>query len=71
METDTPECKGIVPNLIEGMEYQFRITAVNRAGPGEPSDPCRPIVAKPRFCKSINPALLYKMCSFFMILSDI
>lgn len=51
VETDTPECKGTVPNLIEGMDYQFRIIAVNRAGSGEPSEPCRPVTAKPRFCK--------------------
>lgn len=58
VETDTPECKGTVPNLIEGMEYQFRIIAVNRAGPGEASEPCRPVTAKPRFCKFVCLPLL-------------
>lgn len=48
-ETDTPECKGTVGNLIEGMDYQFRIVAVNRAGLGEPSEPSKTITAKARF----------------------
>lgn len=68
VETDTPECKGTVPNLIEGMDYQFRIIAVNRAGPGEPSEPCRPITAKPRFCESIFLSLLYQ--NIFYVFSD-
>lgn len=37
--------------LKEGEEYQFRVMAVNKAGPGEPSDPSRKVVAKARFCE--------------------
>jgi len=48
-ETHSPECKGRAKNLSEGMEYRFRVTAVNKAGPGEPSDPSKPCTAKPRF----------------------
>lgn len=44
-------CAGRVEGLIEGHEYEFRIVAVNRAGPSEPSDPSKGIIAKPRFCK--------------------
>lgn len=51
LETDDAQCKGVVRNLNEGHEYQFRITAVNKAGPGEPSDPSKNIIAKPRYCK--------------------
>uniref|UniRef100_A0A1B0DIT2 Uncharacterized protein n=1 Tax=Phlebotomus papatasi TaxID=29031 RepID=A0A1B0DIT2_PHLPP len=40
--------KATVPNLEEGHEYEFRVVAVNKAGPGEPSDASRSIVAKPR-----------------------
>lgn len=37
-----------VPGLIEGETYQFRVKAVNAAGPGEASKPTKPIVAKPK-----------------------
>lgn len=37
--------------LKEGEEYQFRVKAVNKAGPGEASDPSRKVVAKPRNLK--------------------
>jgi len=37
-----------VPNLTPNEEYEFRIIAVNKAGPSDPSDPSRPVVAKPR-----------------------
>jgi len=35
-----------VPNLKEGEEYQFRVKAVNEAGPGTPSAATGPIVAE-------------------------
>lgn len=43
--------KGTVPNLTEGEEYEFRVIAVNKGGPGEPSEASKPVIAKPRFCK--------------------
>lgn len=39
-----------VPNLTKGEEYQFRVVAVNKGGPSDPSDPSRSIIAKPRNC---------------------
>lgn len=37
--------------LKEGCTYEFRIRAINKAGPGEPSDATKPIIAKCRFVK--------------------
>ncbi|KAI8425646.1 hypothetical protein MSG28_011460 [Choristoneura fumiferana] len=47
----TGYCKARVPDLKEGNTYQFRVRAVNKAGPGEPGEPTQPHVAKARFLK--------------------
>ncbi|XP_058467261.1 twitchin isoform X5 [Malaya genurostris] len=41
--------RGVVEDVEEGHEYEFRIVAVNKAGPSEPSDISDSVVAKPRF----------------------
>lgn len=69
-ETDDNKPKGVVKNLAEGMEYQFRVTAVNKAGQGEPSDSSKKIVAKARFCKFLlifNINLIYSWPQFVSI----
>ena len=43
---EVKETEATVPNLKEGQEYQFRVRAVNAAGPGEPSLPTNPVVAE-------------------------
>jgi predicted phage tail protein len=44
-------CKVEAPPLVEGNYYEFRVIAVNKAGPSEPSDPSTTIRAKVRFMK--------------------
>lgn len=48
LEVPADQCKATVPDLIEGQGYEFRVIAVNKAGPGEPSDATPTIIAKPR-----------------------
>ncbi|XP_073811656.1 projectin protein bent isoform X33 [Musca autumnalis] len=50
-EVSGEEFSGTVDGLKEGQQYEFRVRAVNRAGPGEPSDKTKSIIAKCRFVK--------------------
>lgn len=52
--------KGRINGLDSGTEYQFRVIAVNKAGPGEPSQASHPILVKARYGK-----LLHKFLSAF------
>lgn len=47
----TPNTEYTVQGLTEGSRYDFRVIAVNEAGPGKPSKPSNSIVAKVQKCK--------------------
>lgn len=49
LEIPGKSTKARVPDLTEGEEYEFRVTAVNKGGHGEPSDASAPVIAKARF----------------------
>ncbi|CAG0907236.1 unnamed protein product, partial [Cyprideis torosa] len=46
-EVPGDQTKATVPNLEEGGEYEFRVIAVNKAGPGDPSEPSDVAIARP------------------------
>jgi hypothetical protein len=50
------KCEAKVPDLVEGMKYQFRVRAVNKGGQSKPSDPSDTITAKDRFGESHIPS---------------
>ena len=50
-EIDGNYLDGTVHKLQEGNQYKFRVRAINKAGPSEPSADTKWHIAKPRFCK--------------------
>lgn len=44
--TEPPEKKYAVKDVVAGMEYEFRVTAVNLSGPGECSSPSEFVFAR-------------------------
>ena len=65
-ETGPDECKGRAENLDEGAEYEFRVRAINAAGPGEPSDASKSIVAKSRKGKFPKKIRIQERRTFIM-----
>ncbi|CAH1785273.1 unnamed protein product [Owenia fusiformis] len=46
VEVPADELTATVPRLKEGEEYQFRVAAINKLGPGDPSRPTKPVIAE-------------------------
>ena len=46
-DADANVLRATVPDLLEGEEYEFRIVAVNKAGPSDPSDPSESVICRP------------------------
>lgn len=57
-------CKATVPKLVDGEQYKFRVKAVNKAGPSEPSEATNWHTAKPRFCKYSMSLIIFHHSSF-------
>lgn len=51
VEVPGSKLEGVVPDLQEYGEYQFRIIAINKAGPSEPSEPSQMQIVKHKKCK--------------------
>lgn len=56
---DVEETTFIVEELNEGGEYEFRIKAVNEAGPSRASVTVGPIIIKDQTCKCLNISYTY------------
>lgn len=53
-----PYTKFRVPDLLEGCQYEFRVSAENEIGIGDPSPPSKPVFAK----DPIGMALKHSFC---------
>lgn len=63
LEVPGNQCKATIPKLVEGEQYKFRVKAVNKAGPGEPSEATNWHTAKARFCE-FHYTIFSFSCSF-------
>lgn len=61
------ECHYKVSNLIEGLEYQFRVYAMNLAGLSKPSEASRPVVALNPVGKGKFAYVMYNLLNNFVI----
>lgn len=59
VEVPSKETTAKVPNLKEKAEMQFRVVAVNDAGPGEPSHATQLHVVKHRKCNCHSCSLIF------------
>lgn len=56
----------VVPRLLEGTKYEFRVFAENLQGRSEPLNTEKPVVAKNRYGKNFSEEVLLELkCNFF------
>ena len=58
-----PETNFTVLNLVEGTQVEFRVSAINEAGPGKPSKTTPPHTVRDPICKLLTWPLWYSTLS--------
>lgn len=49
------DTKFAVKDVFEGAGYEFRVSAINLSGAGDPSIPCDTVIARDPMSKSVTP----------------
>ena len=59
-----------VPNLVEGSEFEFRVVAINDAGPGKPSKSTGPHKVRDPICKPPSSFASFKTLHSVMLINS-
>lgn len=60
------DTKFMVEGLLDGMEYEFRVTSVNRAGTGSPSTISNAVLAKDPISESFIFFPSFPLCIYII-----
>lgn len=55
-------------DVIEGAAYEFRVSAINLSGAGDPSMPCDTVIARDPMSKPVHFYILLQLSSLIIIL---